>query len=35
VIFGNVVMLCQGLDAQQSLENCSALVEAMGGRKLF
>jgi hypothetical protein len=35
VIYGNVVMLCQGLDSRQSLETCSALIEALGGQKLF
>lgn len=35
VIYGNAVMLCQGLDAGQSLETCSALVEALGGPNLL
>jgi hypothetical protein len=34
VIYGNVIMLCQGGDSVQSLETCSALVEALGGPRL-
>lgn len=29
VIFGNVVMLCEGLDSGQSLERCSDMIEAI------
>lgn len=35
VIYGNVIMLCQGADSMQSLETCSALVQAMGGPDLM
>ncbi len=30
-IFGNVVMLCQGIDSMESLERCEALIDALGG----
>lgn len=29
VIFGNVVMLCEGMDSAQSLERCESLVRAL------
>ena len=35
VIYGNVIMLCQGADSTQSLETCSALVQALGGPDLL
>ena len=31
VIFGNVVMLCEGMDSAQSLERCESLVLALRG----
>ena len=31
VIFGNVVMLCEGADSGQSLERCEALIRAIEG----
>jgi hypothetical protein len=31
MIFGNLVMLCQGANSEQSLERCATLVEALGG----
>jgi len=30
VIFGNVVMLCEGTDSDHSLERCEDLIEALG-----
>ncbi len=30
-IYGNVVLLCEGVDSAQSLEVCAGLVEAIGG----
>lgn len=33
-IYGNLVMLCEGADSGQSLENCSGLIEALGGLRL-
>ncbi len=33
-IYGNLVMLCQGADANQSLDRCSLLVQALGGPSL-
>jgi hypothetical protein len=33
-IYGNLVLLCEGADSSQSLENCSGLIEALGGPKL-
>ncbi len=33
MIYGNIVMLCQGADDKQSLERCGSLIEAMGGPK--
>lgn len=31
LIHGNVVMLCEGLDSAQSLDNCQALISALPG----
>ncbi len=33
MIFGNLVMLCQGANSEQALERCATLVEALGGPK--
>jgi hypothetical protein len=33
-IYGNLVMLCQGADVEQSLDRCSLLVQALGGPSL-
>ncbi|MSQ08239.1 MAG: hypothetical protein EXR57_03465 [Dehalococcoidia bacterium] len=33
VILGNLIMLCQGADSNQSLERCAGLVEALRGPK--
>jgi hypothetical protein len=33
-IYGNLIMLCEGADSSQSLENCSGLIQALGGPNL-
>ena len=32
VIFGNIVMLCRGLDEEQSLERCDEFIQAITGK---